>query len=164
MAKYNKRIVKQITDLIKRDSYTVVELCSMAGIAVSTFYDWQESKPEFLEAIKKARGEFDEILVQEAKNSLRKLINGYDADEKKTVYVNDKDGKPKIKEQTTIKKHFQPNVAATIFLLTNKAAEEYKNRQNNELTGKDGKDLFAALSDEELNAKIAELEAKLNSK
>jgi len=164
MAKYSKKITARICDLISKDTYTISEICSIVGIAECTFYDWKASKSEFSEAITRARDQFDEILVKEAKNSLRKKVNGYDVDEKKTVYVNDKDGKPKIKEQTTIKKHFQPDTEAIKFVLTNKAAEEYKNRQNNELTGKDGKDLFAALSDEELNAKIAELEAKLNSK
>ena len=53
---------------------------------------------------------------------------------KKTVFTEGKDGKPKIKEQTTTKKHIQPNVAATIFMLTNKAKEEYQNRQNTDIT------------------------------
>ena len=78
------------------------------------------------------------------------------------VYKRGQEGKPKIKEQTTTKKHFQPNVAATIFLLSNKAPDEFKNKQYNELTGKDGKDLMQAKSDDELDARIAELEKKLN--
>jgi len=161
MAKYNKKIVKRITDLIKKDSYTIAEICSLSGISDSTYYEWQASHSEFSENIQKARQEFDEILVKEAKKSLRKLITGYDIEEKKTVFTEGKDGKPKVKEQVTTKKHFQPNVAATIFALTNKASDEYKNRQNTELTGKDGKDLINTKSDEELDARIAELEKKL---
>ena len=45
--------------------------------------------------------------------------------------------------------------------LTNGEPENWKNRQNNEVTGKDGKDLFGQLTDEELDARIAELERKL---
>lgn len=161
MAKYSKRIVNRITDLIKLDSYTIAEICSLSGIHIDTYYDWKNNKPEFSEAVTRARDQFDEMLVKEAKNSLRKKVNGYEVDEKKVVYVNGKDGKPTIKEQTTVKKHFQPDVEAIKFVLTNKAPSEYKNRQNNEVTGRDGKDLFAGLKDEDLDARIAELEKKL---
>lgn len=141
MARYNKRIVKRICDLISKDSFTIAEICEKVNISESCFYNWQATHVEFGEAIQKAREKFDDILAQEAKNSLRKLVSGYDVDEKRTVYIGGEDGKPKIKEQVTIKKHIQPNVAATIFMLTNKAPDEYKNKQFSELTGKDGKDL-----------------------
>ena len=69
--------------------------------------------------------------------------------------------KPKIKEQKIIDKHYQPDTAAIIFTLTNAEPEHWKNRLNNEVTGKDGKELFASLTDSELDAKITELERKL---
>lgn len=164
MAKYNKRIVKRITDLIRQDTFTIAEICTKVGISESCFYNWQSNNVEFGESIARAREQFDEILVQEAKNSLRKLVNGYEADEKKTVLVNGKDGKPEIKEQVTIKRHFQPNPMSVQFVLTNKTNGEYKNYQTNELTGKDGKELFASLSDEELDNRIKALEDKLKKK
>ena len=136
MAKYNEKIVENICYLIETDSYTIAELCSKVGIAISTYYEWLETKAEFSEAIQKARYQFDEIIVNEAKNSLRKLVQGYEIDEKKTVFTEGKDGKPRIKEQTTVKKHIQPSVAATIFLLTNKASNEFKNRLNTDHTTK----------------------------
>lgn len=136
MAKYNEQIVTDICNLIKKDSYTIAELCKEVGIAISTYYEWLETKAEFSEAIQKARYQFDEIIVNEAKNSLRKLVQGYETEEKKTVFTEGKDGKPRIKEQTTVKKHIQPNVAATIFLLTNKASNEFKNRLNTDHTTK----------------------------
>lgn len=162
MAKYGKKIVKRITDLIKADSYTIREICSLADINVDTFYDWMKNKPEFSEAVSRARDQFDEILVKEAKNSLRKLVNGYEVDEKKTVYVNDSEGKPKIKEQVSIRKHYQPNPQSVQFVLTNKTEGEYKNYQTNELTGKDGKELFSSMSDEDLEKRIIDLQAKIN--
>lgn len=150
MAKYNKKIVDRICSLIESDSFTIAEICSNVGIAISTYYEWIETKSEFSEAIEKAKKQFDEILAKEAKNSLRKLVNGYDVEEVKTIYVESKeigeDGrpKPKIKEKAITKKHFQPNPTMVIFALTNKAQDEYKNRQNSEVTGKDGKDLIPA--------------------
>lgn len=165
MAKYSKKIVKRITDLIKKDTYTIAEICSMSGIHHDSYYEWLKNKPEFAEAVSRARDQFDEIIVQEAKNSLRKLVNGYEVEEKTVVYIDSKDrggnSKPKIKEQKVVKKHFQPNPHSVQFVLTNKTGGEYKNYQTNELTGKDGKDLFASLTDEELEARIEELEKKL---
>lgn len=165
MAKYSKKIVDRICSLISKDSYTVAEICELSGIAISTFYEWQEKKPEFSEALEKARDQLDQILVKEAKNSLRKLVTGYTVDETKTVYEPSKKDeinvKPKIKEQTIVKKHFQPSVPAVIFTLTNKASNEYKNRQNTELTGKDGKDLVVparVLTRKEAKELLTELE------
>jgi len=165
MARYNKRIVKRICDLISKDTYTIAEICANVNISERCYYDWQSKHAEFAESIARAREKFDEIIVQEAKNSLRKKITGYTVQEKKVVMVEGKAGpdgktKPKIKEQVTIDKHFQPDTAAIIFVLTNKAADEYKNRQNTELTGKDGKDLFEGLSNEEIDKRIKELESK----
>lgn len=142
MAKYSQKKVKAICALIKKDTYTIAEICSNVGISERCYYDWQASHAEFAESVARAREQFDETLVKEAKNSLRKLVNGYDAEEKKTIYANDKEGKPKIKEQTIIKKHFQPNPNTVEFVLTNKIPDEYKNRQSTELTGKNGKDLI----------------------
>lgn len=167
MAKYNQKRVKHICSLISKDSYTIAEICSLSGISESTYYEWVEAKPEFSEKVKEAQAKFDKLLVAEAKKSLMKKIKGYTVEEKKTVTVDSgkktPDGKsiPKIKEQTVTEKTFQPDSVAIIFALTNKAPEEYKNRQNNELTGKDGKDLLTGLTDEELDARIIELQRKL---
>lgn len=150
MPKYSKKIVNRICSLIEKDSYTIAEICVIVGISERCFYDWQSSNAEFAEEIKKARDRFDELLVKEAKNSLRKKVNGYDVDETKTIYIESKEkdaqGKPlaKIKERTVVKKHFQPDTGAIIFTLTNKAQDEWKNKMNSEVTGKDGKDLIPA--------------------
>lgn len=161
MAKYSKKKVKLICDLIIKDTFTIAEICANAGISERCFYDWQANNAEFAEIITHARDNAKSIRVREAKKSLMKKIQGYDVDENKTVYVNDTEGKPKIKERTTIKKHIQPDTNAIIFVLTNDDPENFKNRQNTELTGKDGKDLFHKVTDEDLDKRISELEKKL---
>ena len=140
--KYNKKVVKHICGLISQDTYTVVEICSLSCISVDTFYEWLKHKTEFSEAVAQAREQFDEMLVKEAKNSLRKLVNGYEVEEKTTVFVDGKDNKPKIKEQKVVKKFFQPNPSSVEYVLNNKASNEFKNKQTNEVTGKDGAPLF----------------------
>ena len=138
MAKYNKKRVIHICTLLSKDSYIIEDICSLSGISVSTYYEWITSKPEFSEAIKKAKETYDQLVVREAKKSLMKKIQGYSADETKTIYepLDRKSplSQPRIKEQTIIKKHFQPDTVAIIFALTNKAPEEYKNKQSTEMT------------------------------
>ena len=168
MAKYGKKIVKKIVELVKADNYTIAEICTQVGISIAIYYKWLEDHPEFAEAIEQAKDERMQMYVQEAKRSLLKKIKGYEVTETKVVTVPSKgakgeDGQPKpiIKEQHTSKKHVQPDTAAIIFTLTNGDPEHWKNRQHNEVTGKDGRDLFARKTDEELEAEIQELKRKL---
>lgn len=167
MAKYNKRVVNKIVELMKSDTYTIAEICDRVGIAQRTYYDWQSDNEAFAKAIEQAKAERMQFFVAEAKKSLLKKIQGYTVDESKVVTIpsskKDANGRPlpQIKEQTTIKKHIQPDTAAVIFTLTNGEPETWRNRQFAEVTGKDGKDLFKQLSDEELEKKITELERKL---
>jgi hypothetical protein len=142
---------------------TDIRKCSLnvsSWSAVSSFW-------KFAQAVTDAREELRELLVCEAKKSLLKTIQGYTIEETKVVTVpsgeKDEQGRPKpqIKQQVTTKKHIAPDTAAVIFTLTNGEPDTWRNRQTNEVTGKDGKDLFKQLSDDELEAKIAELERKL---
>lgn len=158
MARYSKKIVKDICSLIEKDSYTIAEICKLVNIAESTFYDWKAKKPEFSEAIKKAQGVFDELIVAEARKSLVKLIRGYTAQDKKTVTADtgkkDVDGKPivRVREHSVTEKHYQPNTAAVIFALTNRDPENWKNKYNNEMSGSvTVKSELESLSDEELD-------------
>jgi hypothetical protein len=139
----------------------------MVKIHPDTYYAWLQEKPEFSDAIKKAHDNRMAFFVAEAKKSLVKKLQGYTVQEKHITTVGsgkfDANGKelPKIKEQKVVDKHFQPDTAAIIFTLTNGEPENWKNRQNSELTGKDGKDLFGKLTDDELDAKIADLERRI---
>lgn len=168
--KYNAKIAEKICSLIATDTYTVAEICRMAKISVSTYFDWLNRFPEFSECIKKAEAERMAFFVAEAKKSLLRKIQGYTVQEKHITTVGsgkyDVNGKeiPRIKEQKIVDKHYQPDTAAIIFTLTNGEPENWKNRQNNEVTGKDGKDLFGQLTDAELDARIAEYERKLGKK
>lgn len=145
MAKYNKQIIERICSLFEADSYTIAEVCKEVGISERIYYTWMENA-EFAAAIKKAKDRFDATMVREAKNSLMKLVRGFEVEEVTTEYLPGKDGaenaKPKIRAQKRVRKHFAPNVAATIFLLVNKAPDEFQNRQNNEVTGKNGEPLM----------------------
>lgn len=161
MAKYNKKTIDAILELIKSDTYTIAEVCRQVEITQKTYHQWMNDHPEFAEAVNAAKEERMQMFVIEAKKSLLKKIRGYEVTETSVTTIPGKDGMPKIKEQKTNKKHFQPDTAAIIFTLTNGDPEHWKNKQTTEMTGKDGKDLFADKSDDELDKDIEELKRKL---
>lgn len=157
MAKYNKKIVEDICTLIRADSYTIAEICEKVGISKETYYQWLKTKSDFSDAIKKAQDEFDELILSEAKKSLVKMVKGYTVKEKHITSTDtgkkDDEGKPivKVKEHKIIEKHFQPVPAAVFFTLTNKDPDNWKNRQDNKLSGDIGiKSSLESLSDDEL--------------
>ena len=167
MAKFSKKTVDKIVGLVRYDTYTIAEICRQVGITPKTYHQWVNDYPDFADAIEQAKDERLQTMVIEAKKSLMKKIQGYEVTETKVVTVpgkeKDAQGKPKpiIKEQTTMKKHIQADTAAIIFTLTNGDPEHWRNRQSTEVTGKDGKDLFANKTDEELDKEIEELKRKL---
>lgn len=155
--KYNKKVVDRICELMSVDSYTVAEICKMVKISERAYYEWQSTYADFADAIKKAQDKFDELLVVEAKKSLVKMIQGYTVDETRTVTAGtgkfDENDKPivKVKEHVVTKKHYQPNPTLVIFTLVNRDPDNWKNRQENKLSGEVGiKSNLENLSDEEL--------------
>lgn len=141
MAKYTKELVKHICSLIESDSYSIEEVCSLSDISKETYYKWLKEKADFSDAIKKAKDSFNELLIVEAKKSLIKKIKGYTVQEKKTITadtgkVND-EGKPivKVKEHSVFEKHIQPDTAAIIFTLCNRDSDNWKNRQDTNISG-----------------------------
>jgi len=149
MSKYNRKRVNKICSLIKADSYTIAEICSLSGISESTYHEWKATKSEFSESIKKAEEDFYSFMIVEAKKSLVKLVQGYTVQEKRIVTLhrgkkNEEGEQPGIvKEHTVTDKHYQPNPTVIIFTLTNRDPDNWKNKLNTELTGKGGKDLIS---------------------
>lgn len=171
-----KKIKERIYDLIRKDSFTITEICEQVDIDRGTYYKWLKNDSNFAEEVSKAEDDRLEMFKEEARKSLLKKVQGYTVEETKTLYVDaSKDKKeksvPKIKEQTITKKHIQPDTAAIIFTLCNTDPDNWKNRQSNEITGVDGKDLnpsvkldITMLTDEERKALLGVGEKLLNKK
>ena len=134
-SKYSPEIVAKIVEMIETDSYTIPEICSHVGISEATYHYWKDSQLEFLEAIKRAKQKFVDKTLLDCQKSLVKLVNGYEYEEKKTVMIDNGNGQPKIKEQTTTKKHVSPNLGAIIHYQTNKDPLNWKNKQSTEISG-----------------------------
>lgn len=140
MARYSKKIVEDICNLVKSDSYTIAEICKMVGISERTYYGWQSKNAEFADAIKKAQYRFNEDMLAECKKSLVKLIRGYTIQEKKTVTADtgkkDENDKPivRVKEHSVVEKHFAPSLGAIIHFQTNRDPDNWKNRQDSNVS------------------------------
>lgn len=130
--KYNE--VKDEVISYIREGDTVKMACKKAGIIRDTFYRWQRDKPEFAEALKKARREFRETIVQALEQSLWKRAAGYEVEEVKNEYRTLKDGSKVLVKSSKTTKHFPPDTGALIFALINLDPENWKNKQDNRLS------------------------------
>lgn len=134
---------QRVLQLLREDSYTITELARIVGIDRTIYYDWLRDDEAFAQAVKEAKEEFRKNIAVEAHNSLRRLVQGYTAEEVTIINVPSKtkldpsgNPMPVIKEQRIVKKHIAPNTAAIIFALTNLDPDKWKNRQEVFNTGK----------------------------
>lgn len=133
VAKICKALESGETDLVA---------AKIGGIAEGTFYRWIEEKNEFREAVKAAKGRFEEWqlngILADAKKGLKTLIMGQEYEEIKTEYEQDprNPGEPRIRKQTRTTKRIPPNATAVIFALCNRDSENWQNRVSNDISGK----------------------------
>ena len=109
-------------------------------------------------------------MVLGAKRSLLRKITGFDITETRVTMIPsgklDASGKPvaKVKSETHITRHIEPDITAIIFVLTNLDPEHWKNCKDVKLTGKDEPPHPAKeMSDDELERIISGLEFKLKT-
>lgn len=133
----------KILELAEKDSYTRKELCNLVEINRCTLYDWINNDKAFADALNAAETRFIDNITEDAKVSLRKMVQGYTAEETTVVSVPSKTKRdtsgnplPEIKEQKTIRKHIPPNTGAIIFALTNGDPDHWQNKQAQDITAK----------------------------
>lgn len=114
------------------------DACQKVGISETLFYDWLNTKLEFLESFKEAKRQGDLVRINSVEAALLDVARGFEYEEVRTEYesqLNQQTGKyePTIKKQVRTKKRVVPQTEAIKFYLSNKAPEEWKNRieQNN---------------------------------
>src|SRR5690606_4320989 len=137
--KYNKKLVKEICDLLASGKHSIEDTCKIVGIAKQTYYFWKDKKTEFADAVENAEVKRLEAYKEMAVSGLAKLLDVHEYEEVTTEYENDKAGKPKIKGQKRVLKKIMPNPTAVIFTLTNRDNANWKNRQNTDITSKGDK-------------------------
>lgn len=126
---FDKKNIEKVFQLAQRGLIDQ-EIYEFLGISKNCFYQNLKKKPELKEALEKGR----EKSVDSVENALFKIAIGYEYEEiHKTV--KQVDGKD-TKEIKTVKKQVKPEVAAIIFILTNRRPEKWKNKNFNEHDGK----------------------------
>jgi hypothetical protein len=117
--KYRRSLHPQLARWIARWGLSDEEIAKEMGLSAELFKEWQQHK-EFFAAVEDGRNYWATL----AKDSLQKLIKGYDCEES-SVEI-DGDGKPLHIKKTT--RHIPPNSQAVIFHMKNhgvfKIAEE----------------------------------------
>lgn len=107
---------------------TDVEIGKAFGVSQQTVNSWKHKFPLFLESLKKGKAVADQKVVQ----SLYHRALGYSHPD--THIINFK-GEIII---TPIIKHYPPDTTACIFWLKNRDRENWRDKHETEITGKDG--------------------------
>lgn len=161
---YNAERVARICKAFSEGA-TNEEAAKLGGIHIDTFYEWQKSKPEFSDAVKRAKDDFAQWqmngILEDARKSLKILICGQEYEEVKTEYEQDpsRPDKPRIRKQTRTTKKILPSPTAVIFALCNRDPEHWQNRIAQDVNGKldveqTGKGVSLANVPDELLAKV----------
>jgi len=112
-----------------RDGLTNEQVAQQIGIHPSTLYEWQKNYPEIGEALKRGK----EVVDRQVESALLKRALGYEYEEVKMIAT--ESGGKRV-EKT--RKQVLPDVTAQIFWLKNRKPEEWRDRKETEITGKDG--------------------------
>ncbi len=95
-----------------------LDLIELFNCVSSTLYKWKKDFPSFAEAIRKGKDSYD---CSTAENSLKKLVEGYQAIESKAIFKRDKDtGKDVVIRKEITKKEVGPNANSVKWFLFNR--------------------------------------------
>ncbi|MFA5348132.1 MAG: hypothetical protein WC294_08340 [Methanoregula sp.] len=155
--RYDPKRHPRIALSVSRKGKTNPEIAASLGIVESTLHEWRKKYPEFSDALKEGKEEAD----SRVEASLFQRATGYDLDvEETTEYP---DGGMQVKRT---KKHIAPDTTAQIFWLKNRRPDEWRDKQQQEITGPNGGpvSIVRDMSDEEIEKRAREiLERRSNS-
>lgn len=124
-----------------RDGLVNEQIANEIGIHPSTLYDWQKKYPEIAEVLKRGK----DVIDRQVENALLKRALGYKYEEityerTEVMGIDEVSGMgmvPGTKIKTVIKE-VVPDTTAQIFWLKNRKPEQWRDKQQTEVTGKDG--------------------------
>lgn len=146
---YKKEYAKQAVHLCKLGA-TDIEIADFFQVSVATISNWKNAHKDFLEALKTGKSKSDERVER----SLYHRAIGYSFDSEEIF--NGKDGVVRV----PIRKHIPPDTTAMIFWLKNRRKEQWRDRQQHELTGEDGKPIEINITDTDRAKALAVFMAK----
>lgn len=115
------RVAQKMTRLGATD----VEVAEAVGINIRTLYRWRASNKEFCHALKIGKVEADDRV----ENSLYTRATGYTHEE---THVSNFQG---VITLTPLVKHYPPDATSMIFWLKNRRPEQWRDKQDHELSG-----------------------------
>jgi len=118
---------------------TDLELADFFGVSGRTIYRWAQRHESFCQSLKAGKEAADERVV----NSLYRKAVGYEQEEVK-IFM------PAGAEEPVYAKYIAkhaPDTTAALFWLKNRRPDEWRDKQNHEITGKDGGPIQTATVD-----------------
>ena len=131
--KYKPEYTEQAVKLSKIGA-TDAQIADFFEVNIDTITEWKKVHPEFSVALKEAKAQFDDILVEQ---SLARRAQGF-------MRVKEVFNPEGIKE--LIQEEVPPDTTACIFWLKNRQPQQWREKQEHEHTGKDGAPLMAILN------------------
>lgn len=114
-----------------RKGYRDIDIAKKIGISKVTLYNWKKQFPEFAEALKKGKDDYDD----EVEEALFNLTKGYYVEEETVKIEEDEEGNRTIVRKKT-KRYIAPSVTAMIYWLQNRRGDRWKTKatefQNNQ--------------------------------
>lgn len=129
--KYNPELHPGLAEAWANTGRTDEQIAEKLGIAVSTLYAWASTHEAFSEALKRGKEEPDE----KVRASLYMRAIGYDNPNAVKIFMPANAKEPVYAPYT---EHHAPDVTACIFWLKNRKPLEWREKQDVELTGKNG--------------------------
>ena len=121
---YKAEYAKQAEKLCRLGA-TDADIADFFGVDVRTIYRWKNSNEEFCQSLKLGKEEADERVAR----SLYGRAIGY---EHPDVHVSNYQGEVTL---TPITKHYAPDTTAAIFWLKNRRPEEWRDKQDVDVSG-----------------------------
>jgi len=109
-----------------RDGLTDEQIARNIGISRETLNQWKNKFSDISDTLKRGK----EIVDRQVENALLKRALGYDYEEVSEKY---EDGV--LTERKVTKKHLVPDTTAQIFWLKNRKPDEWRDKQNVEISG-----------------------------
>jgi hypothetical protein len=130
--KFTPEIAEKICALY-REGKTDSQVAESVGLAKSTIRVWKEKDTEFKSSIKALKSEADD----KVERALYERALGYSHQDVDIRTVSVGDGCSQI-VQTPMVKHYPPDPTSMIFWLKNRRREAWRDKQDVEVSGKDG--------------------------
>lgn len=134
-AKYEKWLTEE--GLIQLEGWaryglTDEQIAHNMGIRRSTLNDWKSKYPDISDTLKRGK----EVVDIQVENALLKRALGATYEEETIIERDDGYSECKV-----VRKQIPPDTTAAIFWIKNRKPNEWRDKRETEITGKDGNDL-----------------------